>query len=80
LGQGATDSAPGVGVVSVSGGADSGGMGVGVGEGVGVGVGGMGVGVGVSGTLQLWVVWHWEHWPRSWLAGRMPEWQALQLS
>jgi hypothetical protein len=48
--------------------------------GVGVGVGGSGVGVGVSGMLQLSTLWHLEHWPLRWPAGRSPEWQALQLS
>jgi hypothetical protein len=48
----------------------------GVSDDVGVSVS---VGVGVSGTVQPSVVWHLEHWPRGWLAGRSWEWQALQF-
>ena len=69
----------GVGVGGMGVGVGVGGMGVGVG-GSGVGVGGSGVGVGVSGIPQPLVLWHLEHWPLEWLAGRSWEWQALQLS
>lgn len=60
--------------------------GVAVAVGVGVGCSGSGVGgsVGISvgvgeGSTQVSVLWHFEHWPRPWLAGRSELWQATQL-
>lgn len=40
----------------------------------------VGTGVGVAvGIIQVSVLWHLEHCPREWLAGRSEAWQDLQL-